>query len=125
MPRGAEYFFAFHFGAVLSEYARALLRAPRSLLVALALACTLAVSQTALADQQTREIQRLLWSLDYGADRLDGNMSSGTSTRIQKFLTDRKKASLSGEPLLAELRTAFEEATAKALSANTEIVDRV
>ena len=94
------------------------------LLAGLILSCN-ATGPAAAGDPTTREIQRLLWQLDYGADRLNGEMSADTSTRIRKFLSDRRKASLSGEPLLAELRAAFEEETAKALSASNEIVDRI
>ena len=131
MPGGAGYSHAFYARVILSltAYARAFLgrfwRA-RWLQAALILALASTVSDPALArDATVRDIQRLLWSLEYGAERLDGVTSAEMSGRIRKFLSDRGKSSLSGEPLLAELRAAFEEKTAKALSASNEIVDRV
>lgn len=98
----------------------------RNPLLLLLLVFTLAAPNTAVAgDPAVREIQRLLWSLEYGATRLDGIMSADTSARIQKFLADRSKTALSGnEQITGELNAAYGEARAKAISSSNEVVDR-
>ena len=61
-------------------------------------------------DAKTREIQRLLWTLGYGATQLDGILSDDVRTRANKFLADRgKDTSLQDDALLAELSRAFQE----------------
>lgn len=88
--------------------------------------CAISLSTAAVAgDASVREMQRLLWSLDYGATRLDGVMSADTKSRLQKFLATRGKASLA-EPdaIVAELRAAFDELRATTISSKNVVVDR-
>jgi hypothetical protein len=79
------------------------------------------------ADSTTREVQRLLWALGYGANRLDGVPSADTRTRASKFLTDRGKSpAMKDEQLLAELQSAYEQKRLKAQKPDSdgEVIDR-
>lgn len=111
---------------MLAKYRFYLRTFSRALLV-VAIQWVLTWTTAFAGDATVREIQRLLWALDYGAVRLDGLQSADTKARASKFLADRKKdTAITDNQLLSELNAAFDERKEKALkpAGSSEIIDR-
>jgi WD40 repeat protein len=96
-------------------------------LITVTIAVSLFSNSVSAGDSRIREIQRLLWALDYGAARLDGVDSPAMRTRASKFLTARgKPPSIGDDQLLEELKAAFDQKKQELEKPanNPEIVDR-
>ena len=89
------------------------------------LACLMVIGggmqPAAAADPQTREIERLLWVLDYYNGDLNGIADAKFQAAEAGFLADRNiSGTLSSDEMLARLRKAFDERLKKARAEATK-----
>lgn len=88
----------------------------RSVLLLLSLSGGLLPVAALAGDVRTREMERLLWALGYGADTIDGSGGKAFRERVTKFLADEKETAKDDDDALRRLKAAEERRHAAALA---------